>query len=36
MTLIQMRKAIERVKPCLPYGMLLTRVFEAFAISFEG
>lgn len=31
-----MREAIKRVKAFLPYGMLLTLMFEAFGISHEG
>lgn len=36
MMLIQMREAAKRVKAYLPYGMLLTRAFEAFGVSLES
>lgn len=35
MMLIQMKEVIERVKACLPCGIMLTRVFETFSISLE-
>lgn len=36
MMLVQMQEDTERVKAGLPYGMLLTRVFKSFKISFES
>lgn len=33
--LVLIRKVVEKVKVCLPYGMVLTQVFESFSISFE-
>lgn len=34
--LVQMREIAERVKACLSYGMLVTKVFEAFSIPLKG
>lgn len=36
MMLVQIREATEKVKFCMAYGMLLTRIFEAFGVYFEG
>lgn len=36
MMLVQIREAMKKVKVCLPYGILLTYIFEAFRVSFKG
>lgn len=34
--LVQIREVANKVKVCLPYGMVLTLVFEAFSVSLKG
>lgn len=35
MMLVQIRELVEKVKVCLPNGMLLTHILEAFEVSFK-